>query len=503
LDRSKVNARTFAKAHSLLEQGDANSAVAEARIAHRMSPGDESDWRLAAILIDAGDIGHSLRFVREGKGILERLPAKLTELNAAAYHYNLGNAFATIGRYKRGTGAASHLATAEAVSHYDRACQLSKSADLRANLANALLRQGRYIEGIDELDALLDTYPDHYNAHGFRGSALLGISGWLNNAHKGLSQAALASYKHAVQFAVDDPFIAQHYSTFVQRLEQTVPPPARLKQKPMRADVQWIWANRLALNPCSVCRLDTPDAFDIYPISGVLSSPRRRPPTSELFSVLNAILATYGTARWQLWATEASDAALADDHVIQNAGASTPLVDLRLGLSMSAFAGFYRVLGQVASGINNCFSLKHPAKNVTFENVWGKVGARGLPKTIEHLHPGIRRRKNAPLSALYYLAASLEIGLGRYQDLRVLRNQIEHRLAVPVPDEKARKAARYYEGFISGELPENVHKLGRIAKAAIWYFAAALTMEEHRRVRDARRSGHNVVHGVRTAVIRR
>jgi hypothetical protein len=285
------------------------------------------------------------------------------------------------------------------------------------------------------------------------------------------------SYRRAVEFAKEDPEIARHFAKHLGQLEQRVPEVNAIEAKPMRADARWIWENRLALNPCVLCR--------------------------ELFVVLNTIIATYGTARWQFWMAEDETNALAVDHIIQHTGASAPLVDLGTGLRMAALTSFYRVLGQIASALNNFFCLKHPPNRVAFENVWGMPRSQGLPKTPKQLHPGIRRRRNAPLCALYYLAASLEIGLGRYQDLRILRNRIEHRLAAPVLNGKPKYATHYYETFIDRDLSGNVYKLARIAKAAIWYFAAALSVEEHRRVLRVQRRGHAVLRGTRTSVVRR
>lgn len=485
-------------------QGEHSAAVEEARRVHRLFSSPSADAALAGILVDVADFTRNLKLAREGKTIMERLPQKFIDAYPADYHYNLGNAFSNIGHYQRSRGAARRPAIAEAVSHYDQALQFADRPNTRANLANALLAQGRYIEALDELDSLLDAEPRHYNAHGYRGASFLGIDIWLNHTHAGIRQAALRSYRKAVEFAKDDPVVAQHFARYVSQLESRVSLLPDLEQKPMRSDAQWFWSRRLALNPCPICMLDSPDAFDLFPLPGVLTAPRRRPPTKDLFVVLNAILGTFGTARWQLWSAESPESSLPPDHIIQHTGSGGALVDLKIGLKMSAFAGFYRVLGQIASALNNCLALKHSPEQVTFNNVWGKPRVRGFPKTAEELNPGIRRRSNDPLSALYYLAASLELGLGRYRHLRILRNQIEHRLAAPFvsPQRGTTRKHPYYEPIVVADLSRDVYVVGRLARAAIWYLCATLFVEERRRVRAAQRAGHVISGSTGTPVAR-
>jgi hypothetical protein len=495
----------FEKAYQLLVQGEFSAAVKEARRVRRLFSGPSADSALAGILVDVANVTRNLKLAREGKALMERLPEKLIDAYPADYHYNLGNAFSSIGYHQKSRGAARRPAIAEAVSHYDQAVQFSDRPNTRANLANALLAQGRYIEALDELDSLLDSEPRHYNALGFRGSAFLGLDIWLNHTHAGIRQAALCTYRKAAELAKDDPVVARDFAHYVRQLEARVSPVPDLEQKPMRSDAQWIWSKRLALNPCPLCMRDSPDAFDLFPFPGVLTAPRRRPPTEDLFVVLNAILGTFGTARWQLWSAESPESGLPPDHIIQHTGSGGVLVDLKIGLKMSAFAGFYRVLGQIASALNNCLALKHPPEQVTFSNVWGKPRVRGFAKTVEELNSGIRRRKNDPLSALYYLAASLELGLGRYRHLRIQRNHIEHRLAAPFESPQRRRARKcpYYERFAVADLSRDVYVVCRLARAAIWYLCAVFSVEERRRVRVAQKAGRVIGGGTRTPVARR
>lgn len=494
----------FEKAHRLVMQGEYSAALEDARRVHQRFSGPSADFALAGILVDVANFTRNLKLAREGRTLMERLPQKFIDAYPADYHYNLGNALSSIGHHERSRGAARRPAIAEAVSHYDQALQLSDRPNTRANLANALLAQGRYIEALDELDSLLASEPHHYNALGYRGASFLGIDIWLNRTHAGIRQAALHSYRKAVEFAKGDPVVAQHFADYVRQLESRVSPLPDLEQKPMRSDAKLFWSRRLALNPCPICMLNSPDAFDLFPLPGVLKAPRRRPPTKDLFVVLNAIIGTFGTARWQLWSAESSESSLPPDHIIQHAGSGGVLIDLKIGLKMSAFAGFYRVLGQIASALNNCLALKHLPEQVTFNNVWGKPRARGFPKTTEELNPGVRRRNNDPLSALYYLAASLELGLGRYQHLRNLRNQIEHRIAAPFVSLQQGRPRKhpYYDPFVVSGLSRDVYVVGRLARAAIWYLCASFSVEERRRVRFAQRAGHMIGGGAGTPVAR-
>lgn len=221
---------------------------------HRLFSGPSADSALAGVLVDVADFTRNLKLAREGKTLMERLPQKFIDAYPANYHYNLANAFSSIGYHQRRRGVAQRPAIAEAVSHYDQALQFADRPNTRANLANALLAQGRYIEALDELDCLLDSEPHHYNALGYRGASFLGIDIWLNHTHAGIRQAALRSYRKAVEFAKNDPVVAQHFAHYVHQLESRMPPLPGLEQKPMRADAQWLWS-RLSLN--IVCQTRT------------------------------------------------------------------------------------------------------------------------------------------------------------------------------------------------------------------------------------------------------
>ncbi len=491
----------FQQSQQLLVAGNPRGALVAARRASRRDASPQAKAALAAILIDASELLGMPSLAREGREILLSLEAKWPPSALGHVHYNVGNAYATIGKFERGVGPGTRASLAEAVSHYDEAAQRLTLPDLRANLANTFLRQGRWVEGLDELDDLLRNHPDHYNALAFRGSALMGMSIWLGDSHAGLLYAALDSYQRAYDLAADDPIAAVGFKRVIDNLRGRLPPAKNLRRRKGSPHSEWIWSQRLALNPCPYCRVENPELFDIYPLPGLLTSSRRRIPTEDVHAILNALILTYSTARWQLCQASLKAEDEFAGHVIQNAGSRTKPANLPIGLLASAATGFYRLLGQIATSMNNCFRLGHAPNRVTFDNVWGKSNQKGFPRSRGEIQPSIRRRATPPIAALYRLAESMDVGLGRYKELRILRNEIEHRLAVFFDDDPI-GSSHLYSPVLVASLRRGAFQLGRIAKAALWYFAAAVSMDERQRVKQVRARGFVVCPGKGSTVVR-
>ena len=193
------------------------------------------------------------------------------------------------------------------------------------------------------------------------------------------------------------------------------------------------------------------------------------------------------------------DPPLESDHVITIEGNPSARHELSVGLLMSAALNFYALLGQIAFALNNYYRLGHDARYVTFENVWGQPGSRSLPRERNSLHPALRRRSVPALAALYWLAQSFTHGLGRYVDLRNLRNSIEHHV-VCVFD--APVESPYYIALTRKQLEESTLRLGQIARAAIWYFGGAILYGEQERAKRQLRRGQKVTKGTRGTVRR-
>ena len=262
--------------------------------------------------------------------------------------------------------------------------------------------------------------------------------------------------------------------------------------------MRWIWESRLALNPCPLCRQESPEAFDLFPLAARLEGGHRKPEVDVVLDLVNSLCRNYATARWVLYKAVA-DPPLESDHVITIEGNPSARHELPVGLLMSAASGFYALLGQIAFALNSYYRLGHDARDVTFENVWGRPGSRGLPKDRTILHPALQRRSVPALAALYWLAQSFTHGLGRYADLRKCRNSLEHHVvcAFDAPVESP-----YYVAFDRRRLEESTLLLGQIARAAIWYFGGAILYGEQERAERLIRRGRKVTKGTRGKVRR-
>lgn len=380
----------------------------------------------------------------------------------------------------------------KAISHLDEALRLEPLPNVRVNLARVLLMQGRWIESADEFNLVLQEQPDHHNALALRGSSFIGIYNWTSE-HMGLLIAALADHERAEDLALGDLVSLRSYSTVIADLRARGISSYEPSLKEATHDQQWIWEKRLALNPCPLCRAESPDAFDLYPLAARLEGGRRKPSVEDSIEMVNALCRSFATARWSLYkATQ--DNPSESDHVITLRVDGGSRHDLRVGLAMVALSSFYSVLGQIAYGINAYFDLGHRPNHVTFETVWHPTGkkARGISTTRKELHPKLTRYPCSALSALHALALSMEISKGQYEQLRKLRNRIEHRIVVPRHEPVESPC---FEAVEPAALESAALRMGRIAKAAIWYFGGAILRGEQARLRRALKRGHRVWKG--------
>lgn len=73
-------------------------------------------------------------------------------------------------------------------------------------------------------------------------------------------------------------------------------------------------------------------------------------PPEDLFAILNALILTYGTARWQLLeACGIVDLGGAAGHVIQNSNSRAPTGHVSLGLLTASVVSFYGLFGRIAT----------------------------------------------------------------------------------------------------------------------------------------------------------
>lgn len=499
--RSRRAQRLMQEAAESLRQGHSRQAVRQARkAAQRIGNPFLRAFNLAAVLIDAGAELKSSKLVREGIQRLKSVEGQVPPGLLAAFHYNFGNAYAVLGQRERGLGVGTRPSLSSAVSHLDEALSLNTTPDARANLAGVLMAQGRWVEALDEFEAVLTESPEHHSALARRGSALIGIHNWTPD-HKGLLAAALADHERALELAKDEPVFACGYRAVVANLRRHVKLHSAAVRPPT-SDQKWIWENRLALNPCPICRVESPDAFDIYPLAARLIGGNRRPRTDETIDLVNSICRSFATARWILYKAMGDDPPRETRHVVTLGGTVEARHDLRIGLVMTAASGFHSVLSQIAFALNSYFHLGHCVRAVTLDTVWSVPGkkSRSVPTDRTSIHPKLTRMATPALSALHRLALSFEHGLGRYSDLRDLRNHLEHHVVVPVLKFNETRA---YVALDPKRLEVQALKMGQIAKAAVWYFGAAVLRGEQERLKRALRRGHPVARAERDYVDRR
>lgn len=482
-----------------LDCGQPSSAVRTARRAAR-AIGDPVTRAInvGGLLIDAGSDLRKTRFIQEGIDELESVSGQVTESQLATYHYILGTGFSALGHRQRGQSPGTRPALGQAISHLDEALERSPVPEVRANLGRALFAQGRLMEAVDEFDAILEAVPTHHQALANRAWSLWELYPWVEG-HTAILAAALADIEHAVTLARDEPVFQAKYKRFRDELKGYVSPLSVSPQSSSRRDVQWLWESRLALNPCPLCRQDSPEAFDLFPLARRLEGGVRHPEADVVLDMFNSLCRNYATARWILFKASA-DRPIESDHVITIPGNEAARHELPVGLLMSSASGFYALLGQIAFSLNSYFRLGHDIRQVTFESVWGRPGTRGLPQSRSNIHPALRRRSDPALTALYWLARSFAHGKGRYADLRDLRNSLEHHV-VCIFDKQAK--SRYYASTEQSRLEESTLRLGRIARAALWYFGGAVLSGERERALRAIRRGHTVSRGTRGTIRRK
>ncbi|MBX3132436.1 MAG: hypothetical protein KF689_03465 [Gemmatimonadaceae bacterium] len=484
----------------MLSIGESRSAVRLARQTSRLVEDPFSAaMSLGGILIDAGAQLGNRRLVAEGRALIESVGDDVPSEYRAAYHYNLGNGYAETARFERGRGPWRRIANSRAISELDESLRSKESPDTRTNLATSFRLQWRLFEALDEYETVLLQVPNHHQSVAMRAGCLVQLSHWLPQ-HAALLLAAYQDYDRAVELAGADIVFADSYRKHRDALARHV------RHFPLEtvtpSDYQkWIWSSRLALNPCPLCRVDTPAVFDLFPLQGHFSAPRRSVPVDLVLDMVNRLCQGYATARWHLYAAVSKHAVRESEHQVYVPTGSGAEFGLSSGLLMSACTAFFSLLNNVAYAVNVYFRLGLAPQAVTLESIWHrKDGARSLPSTESDMRRRLYRTDNHGLTALFELTRSLERGKGRYSHLRELRHGIEHRLVLShssVPGAKSELTL-----VDRSTLEESAFALGRVAKAAVWYFSAAVLHEERRRARRAALAGEQIRHGTSPSVRR-
>ena len=487
----------FAEARRLLESGNILEAVKTARRVSRQNHDRAvAAIHLAGILIDAGTDTKSQRLLRDAIRLLKTVDAEsLPPEMQVTWHYYLANGYLALGQFSRGASPGTRQPLAEAISHFDAALKLQPDKlDVRTNLANALLGQSRCIEALDEYSQVLFADPEHAVARANRAQTLVTIhrSFW---PHRGLLEAALADYELAIPLFAAEPNRQERCRKAIAHLKTKYrvtaggPLPPQSELTPEQA---WIWAERLALNPCPWCSRDSPGTYDVYVLHGQMKRPRGR--TARVYDIINALHRTYGTGRWCLLQA-LGPAELPREHMVSAGGDREAKHGLRAGITLAGSSTLFSLFDQISFALNEYFRLGHQEHVVSFERVWSEVAKKGFAGDRHQLHPRLRRSAIPALAGLHQLAASLQRGLGRYSDLRNFRHVITHRILVPVAGVQQR-------GGVPWELvSENARRIGRLSRAALWYFGATLWWAEATMARGEQRKGSRILN-TRTEVHR-
>lgn len=482
----------FNNARELLDHGETKRAIKLARYAaiKTQNPSIRT-INLSGILIDAGSDLKNTKLICEGIRLLELQKNYVKKEHLFPLHYNLGTGYLAIGQKERGYGPGTRPSLSESVNHFDECLRYQKNHDAKVNLSSALMEQGRYIEALDELEEVISENPKHHVALSNRGSTLMKIHDWMW-PHTDLRKAALIDYDKAAKLSKDEPIFYKRYLSTLDQLQREVNRPVLQRKAPSKID-KWIWQSKLAMNPCPLCRIETPSAFDTYTLATRLKGGRRRPSATELIALVNTLHQSFGTSRWCLMKGIGITPIKEREQIVILLGSPSARHDLKIGLIMTALSGFYGILSQIAFGLNLYFYLKHNTKKVKFDTIWSSLGnCKGIPQIRSDIHSGLKRLATPPLSALYRLALSMQHGSGRYSELRSLRNSLEHHIVVATTEEIK---STYYESIEIDDLVQKTIKMGRIAKAAIWYFGATVWRGEHERLKRSIRKGVKIKKG--------
>lgn len=475
-NRAEIAESLFQEAKELLDADQPSEAVKKARTASdHLDNSGIGLFNLASILFDAGGDTNSLALTMEAIEILEAIKESVPDQFMGNYHYNIGSGYSEAGKHEEGIGPGTKPSIAFAISHLDEALQYEPNAEIHSNLARALLIQGRCIEAFDEFSIALELDPQNHNALALRGSCLMGLYNW-TSGHKGLLIGALHDKENALDLANSNIPSTKSYTESIENLRKRGITPHKTSTKKKTPVQQWIWQNRLGLSNCPICMDESPNAFDIYPLALKTNLPDKTPRSEEMIEIMNSLCRSYSTARWSLYKANTGSIE-EEDQVITLQVSSETQHDIRIGLVMASISGFYSLLGQVAFGMNSYFKLGHKIQRVNLERIWCHPDSKSneVPKIKSEIHTELTKNPSSALSALHALTLSIDTAKGRYGFLRDLRNRIEHRIVIP---SHTVKDSEYYSSVQCSELESAAFKLGRIAKAAIWYFGGAIHHNE-------------------------
>ncbi len=486
---------SFREITDLVSRGDQTTAEEEAR-RWLVSPGPEAAvlGKVGAVFIDIGSYTGALGLVEEGV-ILTRQARGLAP--GTSLTYNLANGLSRLlpDSPEVVTTVTPDPALSEVLSLYYEA--IDAAGDVRPepsfNFASALLRAGRAIEGLDLARETLTRHPEHGRGWAALGDMLWGVWAFYNR-YPDLLQDAVAAYQRALVFEVDDlPFRDRLASniTRAQRLLDEVRPhphpdmdPARTVESLLLEHDPWdeqleafVWKSGLGLNLCSGCRVESPMAYDRYPLAGILVGPEAKEQADRTPAEVNVLLQGFIGARSLLWLSRAQ--ATAPVEIL-----SWPVTGLafsrRSAFLAAAFRESYGVLDRIADLWNARLGID--AAGLYFDKLFFTKANKVLAFRSSVAWPD-----SVGLRALMYLSASFERDNGRFNDLRASRNDLQHSLVLHGTLEGGRGWP--WDTIADDDLERRTFQLLRLVRAAILYCCEGLRSVEHEKRRRVKAEG--------------
>jgi hypothetical protein len=490
----------FTDIHALVSAGDLKGAEAEARRWAAEQPNDPGViGNVGAVFIDIGNYTESTPLVREGVDLTRRA---IERGGNEALTYNLANGLLELlpATPESQVTVRFEPDMAEVCSLYYEAIDRTgpASPEPRFNFASALLRAGRAIEGLDLVQETLTEHPEHGRGWATLGDMLWGVWAFYGR-YPDLLQDAITAYKLALTYEVTDrPFRERCEAQIAHAREQLselrTQPHAKLldaERTPNSLLVDrdpwdenlaaFVWRSGLALNLCSGCRIESPTAYDRYPLRGILTDPARESEALLGPAEVNVLIQGFTGARSLLWLSRA--AAAAPVEVL-----SWPIEGLafsrRSTFLAAAFREAYGVLDRTAVLLNS--RLKIHVEEPYFDKLFFEKKDKQLTFIASTSWP-----ESVGLRALMYLSASFERDSGRFRELRELRNKLQHSVVLPgVVDVKA---AWPWRGVPDDELERATFQLLRLVRAGVVYACECLRVMEEKKMEDARASGIRIV----------
>jgi Arc/MetJ family transcription regulator len=504
-----MSKKTFGEIHNLVSNGDVVAAETEARGWLLARPEDPAVLgNVGGIFIDIGNYTENTALVREGVDLTRR--ARVLK-PSDRLSYNLANGLLELlpSTPESYVTVSFNPDMAEVCSLYYEAIDGSAPAmpEPIFNFASALLRAGRAVEALDLVRETLALHPQHGRGWTTLGDVLWGV--WLfYGRYPDLLQDAISAYRLALTYeTVDQPFrdrTEQQIQRAREHLDEVrVQPHPELRDaertpNSLHADADpwdeslpaFIWKSGLGLNLCSGCRVDSPTAYDRYPLHGILVDPKAKSAAELEPAEVNVLLQGFTGARSLLWLSRAQAAS-------QVEVVSWPVDGLafsrRAGFLAAAFREAYGVLDRIAELLN--MRLGIGIEEPCFDKLF-----------FEKKNKQLIFRSTAPwpesvgLRALMYLSASFERDRGRFKELRSLRNDLQHSLVLSGTLHAEKKWP--WRAITDDDLEKETFRMLRLTRSAIIYCCESLRAMEWERLKQVRARGEIVLSGARNEVER-